>query len=108
MKIYDSIEETLSSVDDKVKSLREVKGKIHQLLEIYRQTVCQTERDEKDFIVFTFILWRSIYECLIMIEIAGKKGSDSVFLTHTKVSEIQKKTIEEYKAGFCMGFKPEN
>ena len=43
-----------------------------------------------------------------MIEIAGKKGSDSVFLTHTKVSEIQKKTIEEYKAGFCMGFKPEN
>ena len=61
----------MSSQGEKSKMLLEIRPKILELMNIYRRTFCQTKEEEESFVVFSFILWRSLYECSIMIEIDG-------------------------------------
>ena len=70
----------MSIQTEKDKSLSEIRPKVLELLILFKDTFCQTMKEEETFIMFSFIFWRSIYECMNMIEIDGKKGTDTHYL----------------------------
>ena len=97
LNLSDGIVEEMSIQGEKDSIMKLIRPKILSLLELFKDTFCQTKEEEEKFIIFSFILWRSIYECSEMIQIDGKKGSDGFFLLKECLEKLVDKSFAEHQ-----------